>query len=78
MTRKFTQDMLIKYIYAETTPLERLEIENALDTDYELRERYEMLVQTKSSLPKVAFNPPQNIINNILNFSKFPKAEVSV
>ena len=77
MAKKFTQNMLIKYLYAETTPSERLEIENAMDSDFNLREEYEMLVQAHNSFPAIAFNPPQNVISNILNFSKFPKAEVS-
>ena len=78
MTRNFTHDRLIKYLYEETSITERLEIENEMDNDFELREQYEMLVQAQDSLPTISFAPPKSVVDNILNFSKISEPEVSL
>ena len=75
MAKKFTLDLLIKYVYHETSISEKLDIEDELHSNFELREYYQMLVNAYQTLPKVSFNPPQAAINQILKYSQHSPLE---
>ncbi|MCB0568432.1 MAG: hypothetical protein KDC66_01645 [Phaeodactylibacter sp.] len=70
MKQKFTPDVLIKYLYSETTATERLEIDEALFEDVALREEYEGLLQAYHQLPKVTFSPSRSTVQGILKYSE--------
>lgn len=70
MTKNITQDNLIRYIYHETSAEEAGLIEEALQSDWELKEVYEILVESKAELDKVKVSPSPKVIDKILRYSK--------
>lgn len=70
MIQNITQDNLIRYMYHETSAEEASLIEEALRSDWELKELYDNLVEGKSELDKVRVSPSDKVINNILSYSK--------
>jgi len=70
MTKTFTQDELIRYIYHETSDQENKEIENALICDDVILEMYKKLKNTIEQLDKIEQLPSGQVIDKILNYSK--------
>lgn len=70
MTKNITQDNLIRYIYSETTAEEAGLIEEALQSDWELKELFDQLVEAKAELAKVQVSPSQKVVDNIMRYSK--------
>ena len=66
MTKNITQDNLIRYIYSETTAEETSLIEEALRSDWELKELHDNLLETKSELSRVKVSPSQKVIDNMM------------
>jgi len=73
MELSFTQSDLIRYIYKEVTINEKLQIEQALKSDFAL---YEMYAESKAAydeLPRVKFNPSTSVLQSIMKYSsQFP------
>jgi hypothetical protein len=70
MTKTFTRNDLIRYIYQETTESEKKEIEQELLLDNKLFEEYKNLAEVSMELDRIDLSPSQKTINKILNFSK--------
>ncbi|MBC8172547.1 MAG: hypothetical protein H7X71_01460 [Chitinophagales bacterium] len=70
MTKTITQDNLIRYIYNELSAEEASLIEEALKADWESKELYEQLLDSKSQLDKVALQPKKILIDTILAYSR--------
>ena len=70
MTKTFTQDDLIRYIYQETTTEESTEIRTALTFDESLSECYHELCKTVELLKRVSFKPSESCLDKILSYSK--------
>lgn len=72
MTQIFTlnQNDVIRYLYNETTPQENDRIVEALLFDAELLEFYFEAADTKQGLDKAMLTPPDDVINNIMAYSK--------
>lgn len=70
MTKTFTRNDLIRYIYQETTEREKQEIEQELLLDNKLFEEYKNLAEVSMELDRVNLSPSEKTINKILNFSK--------
>jgi hypothetical protein len=70
MTKTFTRNDLIRYIYQETTEREKQEIEQELLLDNKLFEEYKNLAEVSMELDRVELSPSEKTINKILNFSK--------
>ena len=70
MTKTFTRNDLIRYIYQETTEREKKEIEQELLLDNKLFEVYKNLAEVSMELDRVELSPSEKTINKILNFSK--------
>ncbi len=70
MTKTFTRNDLIRYIYQETTEREKQEIEQKLLVDNKLFEEYKNLAEVSMELDRVDLSPSEKTINKILNFSK--------
>ena len=70
MTKTFTRNDLIRYIYHETTESEKKEIEQKLLLDNHLFEKYKDLAEVSMELDRVELSPSEKVINKILNFSK--------
>lgn len=74
MDQTFTRDMLIKYLYQETSAAESLVIHEALQDNILLREEYQDLRNAYDQLPKVKFNAKASTLQNILQYSKHSTA----
>ena len=70
MTKTFTQDDLIRYIYQETTTEESIQMKTALTFDESLSECYHELSKTAELLRRVSFKPSESCIDKILSYSK--------
>ena len=70
MTKTFTQDDVIRYLYQETSDEENSEIEKAMLCDSKLQEMYKELASLKKGLSRAIKQPPKRVINSILNYSK--------
>ena len=70
MTKTFTRNDLIRYIYQETTEREKQKIEQELLLDNKLFEEYKNLAEVSMELDRVDLSPSEKSIKKILNFSK--------
>jgi hypothetical protein len=66
MIKTFTQDDLIRFLYHETTEEETREINKALLSDFELRQAYRDLCETKSALDRAQLEPSEETVMKIL------------
>lgn len=70
MTKTFTEDDLVRFIYGETTPAESKAIENAIMCDSVMQDSYRKLKETVSLLENGMRSPRREVVNKILNISK--------
>jgi hypothetical protein len=70
MTKTFTQNDLIRYLYRETSATETTEINKALICDSDLQEQFKELTATKSQLDTVRLQPSVASIRNILSYAR--------
>lgn len=70
MTRKFTPNDLVRFIYKETSGSETLAIMDALNEDPQLADIYEDLIEGYVQMPKVSFSPSNATLKQILGYSK--------
>ena len=70
MTKTFTQNDVVRYIYGEIPDDEKLAFENAMICDTELLDLFHELRNVKNQLNLVKKNPRNHVIKNILDYSK--------
>ncbi|MCR9249224.1 MAG: hypothetical protein NXI20_02330 [bacterium] len=70
MTKIFTENDLVRFIYEETSEAENNEIRDALMCNPGLQEMYNELKDMKSMLDENLMKPGKQAVNNILNYSK--------
>ena len=70
MTKVFTQNDLIRYLYRETTEKEEKEIRKALLCDSQLQVMYNDLCFLKNEMDKGKLEPSSSTVLNILSYSK--------
>ena len=70
MTKTFTHDDVVRYIYNDITSDEKTAIENALICDSELLDLFYELGAVKKELEKALKIPSNQVIKNILDYSK--------
>ena len=70
MTKTFTQNDLIRYIYQETNEQEKKDIEEALLFDNDLFEAYREIAEVSEELNRIDLCPSDRVIKKILNHSK--------
>ena len=66
----FTPEDLIQYIYNETSTQKSAAIKVALDTDWNLREKYDEIMSAHKSLEKVTLSPRKKAVDNILSYAE--------
>lgn len=66
MTKTFTENDLIRYVYGETSEVENIEIENLLLCDSDVQEQMAQLMEIKSQLSAVDYSPSENSVKNII------------
>jgi hypothetical protein len=70
MTILFTPEDLLRYLYKETSPEMSAAIEAALDEDWTLREKLEVLEASARNLDKIVESPRTEVIMNILQYAR--------
>lgn len=70
MTKTFTQDDLIRFIYRETTEEETKEISRCLSTDAELERQYRELLITTQGLEKARLEPSAQTVEQIMSYAR--------
>ena len=73
----FTPEDLLLYLYNETSPTQTAEIKAALETDWSLREKFEVITSAQKRLEALKMSPSQQTIDNILNYAEKAVAELS-
>ena len=66
-----TQDDLLNYLYREGSADKREYIQQLLETDADLQERFEVLMAAKSRLDQIKLiSPNSRSVDNILNYAE--------
>lgn len=73
----FTPEDLLQYLYNETSPAQTAEIKAALETDWSLREKFEVITSAQKRLEALKMSPSQQTIDNILNYAEKAVSELS-
>ena len=74
MERHYTENLILKYLFRETSLTQTLEVEHSIEYDAETREIYKKLRDSLKKLPKVLFYPKDETVANILNYSSATSA----
>jgi succinate dehydrogenase flavin-adding protein (antitoxin of CptAB toxin-antitoxin module) len=76
---KISQDELLQYLYNEGSSEKKQYIQQLLQTDTELQEKFNDLKTAKNRLDKVKLiSPDQRSVDNIFNYSKRGILEMDV
>ena len=70
MTLLFTPEELIQYLYKETSPARTAQIEEALQHDWTLREKFEVLKNTLQLIDRPLESPRTEAVMNVLNYAR--------
>ena len=64
----FTPEDLLQYLYNETSPSQTAEIKAALESDWSLREKFEVITSAQKRLEALKMSPSQQTIDKIINY----------
>lgn len=73
----FTPEDLLQYLYNETSPEKTAAIKAALENDWSLREKMEVITSAQNRLESLKLSPSKNVIANILNYAESKVDELS-
>lgn len=76
MQRSLTQQHLVTTLLGDLDPVEKIARLKLINANWELRESYKELKQGMASLPKVVLRPSQQVLDNVLRYSKTTMVEV--
>lgn len=71
----FTPEDLIQYLYKETSPEQTASIETALQQDWTLREKLQVIKASMQRLDKIVVSPRTEVVLNILKRAKKQQAQ---
>lgn len=66
----FTQEDLVQYLYKETSTEKSAVLKAALESDWNLREKFEFISSAMASLENLDLSPRKLVIDNILKYAK--------
>ena len=66
---EITQEELVRYLYQETSEKKTALIKAALQSDWNLREKFEMISKGRESLDEIKFSPRPQAVNKILDYA---------
>ena len=70
MTKTFTEDDLVRFLYNELNEDERVAMKALLRTDVELQSRLDEMQEAKSMLDGFEMKAPKDVVSRILYASK--------
>ena len=68
--QSFTMDDLLRYLYKETTPEKTAAIKAALESDWSLREKMEVIETALNKLEDITLSPREKTIDFIINYAE--------
>jgi predicted Ser/Thr protein kinase len=71
----FTPEDLLLYLYKETSSEQTTAIEAALEKDWTLREKMQVLKASMQRLDKIVVSPRTEVVLNVLNHAREQAAE---
>jgi hypothetical protein len=66
----FTPEDLLRYLYNETSPDQTAQIKAALEADWSLREKFEVITSAQKRLEALKMSPSQQTIDKILSYAE--------
>ncbi len=72
----FTPEDLVQYLYKETSQEKSTAITAALETDWSLREMYNVIVSAQKRLEAFELSPREEAVNRILRYAEKTTAEL--
>jgi len=73
----FTPEDLLLYLYNEVSATQAIAIEDALQKDWTLREKFNVLKASMHRLDKITESPRTEVVLNVLNYARdFVQEEV--
>jgi hypothetical protein len=69
----YTPENMIRYLYNETTAEESAAMKLALDTDWTLREKFEVLKRAMDGLSTISHAPRPSVIQSLLKYAGVSK-----
>jgi hypothetical protein len=73
----FTAEDLLQYVYKETSTEKTAAIQQALETDWALREKLEVITTAQARLGKLTLSPRPSTIDKIMAYAEKAIGEVS-
>ena len=73
----FTPEDLLQYLYNETSVAQTAAIKAALETDWSLREKFEVITSAQGRLEALKMSPSQKTIDRILSYAEKAVAELT-
>jgi hypothetical protein len=73
---EITQEELVRYLYHETSEEKTALIKAALQSDWNLREKFEKISNTHASLDEIKFSPRTQAVNKILEYAAKKQAQL--
>ena len=73
----FTLEDLLRYLYNETSPSQSAEIKAALESDWSLREKFEVITSARKRLDALKVSPSQQSVDAILSYAEKAVEELS-
>lgn len=71
----FTPEDLLLYLYNETSTQQTKAIEQALEKDWTLREKMNVLKASMQRLDKITTTPRTEVVLNVINYAREQAAE---
>lgn len=68
--QSITSEDLLLYLYGETTPQQSKEIASALQNDWDVKEKYELLKGSIDELNEISYAPEQKTIDKIMEYAQ--------
>lgn len=68
--QSFTMEDLLQYLYKETSPEKTAAIKAALESDWSLREKFEVMETASKNLEQIKLSPREQTIDFILNYAE--------
>ncbi len=73
----FTPEDLLRYLYNETSSTQTAELKAALESDWSLREKFEVITSAQRRLEALKMSPSQRTIDKILNYAEKAVGELA-
>lgn len=68
--QSFTMEDLLQYLYKETSPERTAAIKAALESDWSLHEKFEVMETASKNLEQIKLSPREQTIDFILNYAE--------